>query len=86
MIDVTETAPALVDIWSYVDSIDQNDLGQIDPHDVSFVYRDDNGLWEHILIDTCIENVHLVVVIDRPNQAIIGHHLLNLNVKYGLGS
>jgi hypothetical protein len=84
MENVTETANAALDIWPYVDSIDPSELGDILAHDVSFVYRHPQGRFEHVIIDTCAEDVHLVIVIDRQEGSIVGHHLLNLRKKYGL--
>ena len=84
MINVTETHAASCDIWSYVDSIESSDLGDLTPHDVSFVYQHPNGRWEHVLINTCTENVPLVIIVDRETKSIVGHHLLNLRKKYGL--
>ena len=84
MQDVTQTADAVVDLWPYVDSVKQSELGDITTHDVSFVYRHPNGRYEHVVIDTCAEDVHLVVIVDRNRRSIVGHHLLNLRKKYGL--
>ena len=84
MVNVTESADPVLDIWPYVDSVNQAELADITTHDVSFVYRHPNGRWEHVVIDTCAEDVHLVVIIDRDEGKIVGHHLLNLRRKYGL--
>jgi hypothetical protein len=83
MEDVTETAEVPMDISPYVDSVGA-ELGDIVPDDVTFVYRHPNGRWEHVIIDTCAEDVHLVLVVDRDDWSIVGHHLLNLRKKYGL--
>jgi hypothetical protein len=84
MTNETGTADAVVDIWPYVDSVDPRELGDITLHDVAYVYRHPNGRWEHVVVATCAEDVHLVIVIDRHERAILGHHLLNLRRKYGL--
>ena len=84
MENVTKTAAAAVDIWPYVESVDRAELGDLDPRDVSAVYRHPDGRIEHVIIDTCVKNTHLVVVIDRDEKAIVGHHLLDLGAKYGL--
>ena len=90
MTNVTEAVVAeseeLLDIWDYVQSIDKSDLGDLYPHDVSRVWRHPTGRWEHVQIDTCAENVHLVIVIDLEAKTIVGHHVLNLNEKYGLSN
>ena len=84
MRDVTTTADPILDIWPYVDSLDSSELGDIIAHDVAFVYRHPKDGFEHVLIDTCAEDVHLVIVVDRQERVIVGHHLLNLRKKYGL--
>lgn len=86
MEDVTSTADAVVDIWPYVDSIPADDLGEVVPHDVHYVFRATDGGRDHIVIKTSIENLELVIVIDRQLSAIVGHHLLNLNALYGLSN
>ena len=36
------------------------------------------------MTQTC--NVFMAVVVDLPNDRILGHHLLDLNIKYGLSA
>ena len=84
MENVTSPGDAPLDIWPYVDSVDPADLGDLTVQDVSFVYRHPNGRIEHVIIDTSAEDVHLVIIIDRHERRIVGHHLLNLRRKYGL--
>lgn len=86
MENVTDAGDAPVDIWPYVDSVDAAELGDLAPCDVSFVYRHPNGRIEHVVINTSAEDVHLVVIVDRDEKLIVGHHLLNLREKYGLRS
>ena len=86
MQDVTETAESAVDIWPYVESITGADLDGTSIHerDVESVYRTGDGRFDHVLIPTNYQNVHLVIVVDRLAPTVMGHHLLNLNDKYGL--
>jgi hypothetical protein len=73
-----------LDIWPYVNSIDGRDWGDLNVRDVSYVYEHPDGRWEHVIIDTCAENAHLVLVVDREAKSIVGHHFLDLRQKYGL--
>ncbi len=83
--DLAEDAP--VEFWSYFDTIPESDFAG---HDcsagiVTSVYRDTSGRWEHVLVGTEDRNVFMVLVVDLTNQCVQGHHLLDLNQRYGLG-
>lgn len=86
MEDVTASGDALVDIWPYVDAIPATDLGDIVPHDVHYVFRSKSGGEDHVIVATCAENVELVIVVDRRQRSIVGHHLLNLAQLYGVSN
>ncbi|MDB5678545.1 MAG: hypothetical protein JWM94_1547, partial [Sphingomonas bacterium] len=53
-------------------------------NDVHYVYRDALNRFDQILIGTGRFNTLLAVVVDRELQTIVGHHLLDLNEKYGV--
>ena len=82
MTDVTAEANAAVDIWPYVDSLDLDSLGVPHVNDVHNVYRDASGKFDQVLIGTGRFNALLVIVIDRTDAKIFGHHLLDLNVEF----
>ena len=85
--DVTHgDAADAIDIWPYVDRIPRDDVLPFDAagRDVEHVYRTDDGRFEHVLIATDTKNGYLVVVIDLKAKQVHGHHVLNLNEKYGL--
>ena len=84
MRDVTTEAEAGFDIWPYVDAVIFPASGPTKALDVAYVYRDANGSYDQVLIETDWFNVLLVVVIDLQSRSIYGHHLLDLNEKYGL--
>jgi hypothetical protein len=75
-----------VDIWTYIDAIPDSefDCFTIGNNDVMAVRRTGDGRYDHVLIPTETTNVFLVIVVDLAAEAIFGHHLLNLNDKYGL--
>jgi hypothetical protein len=83
MRDVTAEAEAQIDIWPYVDSLDLEALGVPHLNDVRRVYRDGLGRYDQVLIGTGRFNAVLVVVVDLREQAIAGHHLLDMNKAYG---
>jgi hypothetical protein len=83
MRDVTTDGDASVDIWPYVDALDLDILGIPSVHDVRNVYRDARGWYDQVLVGTGRFNALLVVVVDRRDAKIFGHHLLDVNREYG---
>ncbi len=75
-----------VDIWQYIDSIPESDFDgfSIGDNDVQMVRRTGDLKYDHVLIPTETRNVYLVLVVDLAGEFVFGHHLLNLNHKYGL--
>ncbi len=87
MSDVTDSAEVVVDIWSSVFRLLESKYSDLDTvdWDVEYVYSNESGINQHILIKTNIENAYLVIVTDIKNKCIYGYHFLNLNKLYGLG-
>jgi hypothetical protein len=86
MRDMTSSQEPALDIWPYVDLLEPREVGVQEIGDVSFVYRDAVGRYDHVLLETDVENVVLVVVVDLAAKSIFGHHLLDLNIEYGLST
>jgi hypothetical protein len=86
MRDVTGEATNVIDIWPYVESVPAEDLRghEIYDHFVEYVYRDATGRFDHVQVVTKTKNVYLTVVVDLQRDAIRGHHLLDLDEKYGV--
>ena len=40
--------------------------------------------WQHVLVRDTEPNVFLVIVLDMKARTVLGHHLLDLNMDYGL--
>lgn len=74
------------DIWQYVEAIPESDFGEycIGDNDVETVRRTGDQKFDHVLIPTNTKNVYLVIVVVLSNNRVLGHHVLNLNEKYGL--
>ncbi|MBN8807316.1 MAG: hypothetical protein J0I47_03630 [Sphingomonas sp.] len=83
MQNVTANADPQIDIWPYVDSIDLDALGLPSINDVHYVYRDAHDRFDQVLIGTGRFNTLLAVVVDRRQCSIAGHHLLDLNERFG---
>lgn len=75
-----------VDIWTYIDAIPEVDFDgfTIGENDVMAVRRTGDRRYDHVLIPTQTKNVFLVIVVDLSADDVFGHHVLNLNEKYGL--
>jgi hypothetical protein len=75
-----------VEVWHYVDDIPHDDLRgySIDGKDVECVFRGADDHYDHVLIPTNTWNAYLVVVVDRANNEVLGHHVLNRNDLYDL--
>ncbi len=84
MQDVTAEAAPVVDIWPYVDDIDPVPCGITSIGDVHRVYRDATDRFDQILIGVGRSNTFLVIIVDREQPTVIGHHVLDLSEKYGL--
>ena len=84
MRNMTESAEPVLDIWPYVDAVDLGALGITDLTDVHYVYRDASDRFDQVLIGTGHFNTVFVVVVDRVLSVVKGHHVLDLNERFGL--
>lgn len=86
MHNVTETATDVLDIWPYINSVPDSDLGGHAIYDdfVECVYRNNDNSFDHVSVMTKTKNVYLVVVIDLVHDSIYGHRLLDLNREFSL--
>ena len=75
-----------LEVWPYIDEIPTEDLRgySIDGKDVECVFRSADDHYDHVLIPTNTWNTYLVVVVDRANNDVLGHHVLNRNDLYDL--
>lgn len=75
-----------MDVFAYVDAVPMGDLKghEIYDHFVEYVYRTEDGRFDHVMVMTKTKNVYLAVVVDVTANAVHGHHLLDLNELYGL--
>lgn len=86
MTNVTGNEESFVDLWSYAEpalSITFPDQ-ETAKMDVEYVYESGDKRWKHILIGTLKPDCYFVVVVDRNEKSILGHHLLDLRSLYGL--
>jgi hypothetical protein len=87
MINVTETAEPVVDIWPYVSELTAAGIVSKIVYERQFVekvYRNVNQCLDQILLPTSDENVFIVIVINFDKRIIVGHYTLDLADEYGL--
>lgn len=91
MLDITGredvvSEDGVLDIMPYFGSIPVADFGVHKRYEdiVDRVYRTSDSRFDHVLFMTHTQNVFMVVVVDLVGDRVFGHHLLDLNAKYGL--
>ncbi len=86
MTDITTSAEEVVDVWPYIETVLDSEYksANTEDWDVDHVYINQTETHQHLLINTGMKNVYLVVVIAVAERQIYGHHLLNLNQNYGI--
>lgn len=75
------------DFWPYLEKIPPADFEGFDCTEgsVDWVWRTDDGCFEHVLINTREDaDVFMVLVLDRQARTVHGHRLLNLKREYGI--
>ncbi len=51
---------------------------------IEHVYLAGDQRHSHVVLHYGVPNSYLVVVVSHDTELVLGHHFLNLNVKYGL--
>lgn len=74
-------------VWLYVSNIPRGDFREFEIAEgyIPFIYKSGDDKYDHVHVSTKTANVYLVILYDRKKSTIIGHHLLDLNEKYGMG-
>ena len=87
MLRVGSSEKPCFDFWAYVDAVPVEDYAGYDCSEgiVEFVYRSEDGNFEHVLINTREDkDVFMVIVLDVREQSVIGHRLVDMKAEYGL--
>ena len=73
------------DFWDYFEAIPPEDFSEHDFSEglVSYVYKMHETNLQHVLVECETPNVFLVLVLDLTDRSVVGHHLLDLNRRYG---
>jgi hypothetical protein len=85
MREVSSAGDRTVDVWPYVAAIPRRDLRGFDvvAGSIEHVYRAAGDTYDHVLVRSKTANVFLAIVVDLKHSKVLGHHLLDLNDKYG---
>ena len=80
MVNVTDSAEEVVDLWSYADPIIEAEYHNCTAWNwrVAYIYQTSDGLYQHIGIPVPQDNTYLVVIVDMRNRSIMGHWILEL--------
>lgn len=87
MVDVTESAEPVLDIWPYARMLHAEGLipAYVIEHSlVEKVYRSKDGRYDHVLLPDSNKNIFFVILIDNFESSVMGHFKLDLNRAYGI--
>jgi hypothetical protein len=82
MVNVTDSAEPVLDIWPYVKQLNKQGIITdfvLNNESVESIYRTDALTFEHILLSGSKSNHYVVIVVDLNSCVIAGHYLLDLN-------
>ena len=84
MINVSETADEIVDLWGYADPIIDAEYHNCSAWDwkVNHIYESQNGSYQHIGIAVPVDDTYLVVIVNKIQKVIVGHYILDLGALY----
>lgn len=74
------------EFWSYFSAIPPADFEGYTARSgqVSHVWENSTGRFQHVLVNTTQANVFMVLVLDVDETRVLGHRLLDLSREYGL--
>ena len=87
MVNVTETASPIIDIWPIVQILVDLKLVPkivLERNLVEAVYRDKSQYYDHILLPTNQSNKFICLIVERHARKAKGYYLLDLAGEYGL--
>ena len=84
MLDVTESAEELIDLWPYAGAVVDADYPDADDWDwrVMFIYESRDGAYQHLYVPVPEDNKYLLVVVSKQQKQIVGHYYLDLQAIY----
>ena len=86
MRDVTQTAEEIIDLWSYADPVLERAFPLAGEWEwrVKHIYESPDGMYQHLFVPVPQNQAYLLIIVNKPQRAIIGHYLLDLAALYGI--
>jgi hypothetical protein len=80
MLDVTDDAEEIVDLWGYADLVIQDKYHNCSAWEwcVAHIYEARDGSYQHINIPVPKDDTYLSVIVDKLGRRIVGHYILDL--------
>jgi len=84
MIDVTDNAEELVDLWSYANPIIEDKYHSCTAWEwhVMTIYETIDGAYQHVGIPVPKDDTYLCIIINKAKRTIVGHIVLDLRALY----
>lgn len=84
MLNVTERAEEIIDLWGYADPIIESEYHNCSAWKwaVDHIFESSDGQFQHIGIPVPKDDTYLVVVVNKPGKKIIGHRIIDLAAMY----
>lgn len=80
MLNVTERAEELVDLWSYANQVIGAKYHSCIAWEwrVKFIFETRDGAFQHVYIPVPNDDTYLNVIVDKFERRILGHRILDL--------
>ena len=80
MVNVSDTAEELVDLWDYADKVIESDYHSCPAWDwrIDHIYETSSDTYQHIGIPVPRDDTYLLVIVDKLKKCIVGHYILEL--------
>ena len=84
MVDISNSATEVVDLWGYADQVIAREYHNCADWEwrVSHIYQSADARYQHIGIPVPKDDTYLTVVVDVPAREVLGHHVLDLGAMY----
>ena len=83
MLNVTDRAEELVDLWAYANPIIEKLYHSCTAWEwrVMFIYESRDGAFQHVDIPVPIDDTYLSIIIDKFERRIVGYRILDLRAR-----
>ncbi|UMR29458.1 hypothetical protein MJ904_20695 [Massilia sp. MB5] len=80
MVNVTENAEEVVDLWAYADQVIEDAYHSCTAWEwrVGHIYETPDAKYQHIGIPVPKDDTYLVVIANKQERNVVGHYILEL--------